>query len=177
MFRTSSKRLMYVQFMPCVYWEVCFLGLNWLFKIFLYCNIIKIKVWQFRPHSEYKKNLDITFFMPQKMPVPQKKITKVSKLSIKIFRSIPPEVFLGKGVLKICSKFKFTGEHPCRSTISIKLQSNFIKITLRHGCSPVHFLHIFRSPFPKNTSGWLLLDIFWDTAMWSEKHLHQLFLH
>ena len=28
-------------------------------------------------------------------------------------RSSRPEVFLGKGVLKICSKF--TGEHPCRS--------------------------------------------------------------
>ena len=35
-------------------------------------------------------------------------------------RSSPPEVFLGKGVLKICSKF--TGEHPCRTVISIKLQ-------------------------------------------------------
>ena len=33
------------------------------------------------------------------------------------FRSIPPVVFLGKGVLKICSKF--TGEHPCRSAISV----------------------------------------------------------
>ena len=30
-----------------------------------------------------------------------------------------PEVFLGKGVLKLCSKF--TGEHPCQSAISIKL--------------------------------------------------------
>ena len=30
-----------------------------------------------------------------------------------------PEVFLLKGVLKICSKF--TGEHPCRSVISIKM--------------------------------------------------------
>ena len=29
-------------------------------------------------------------------------------------------MFLGKGVLKICSKF--TGEHPCRSMISIKLR-------------------------------------------------------
>ena len=27
------------------------------------------------------------------------------------YRSSHPEVFLGKGVLKICSKF--TGEHPC----------------------------------------------------------------
>ena len=32
-------------------------------------------------------------------------------------RSSPPEVFLGKGVLKICSKF--TGKHPSRSVISI----------------------------------------------------------
>ena len=30
-----------------------------------------------------------------------------------------PEVFLGKGVLKICSQF--TGEHPCQIAISIKL--------------------------------------------------------
>ena len=29
--------------------------------------------------------------------------------------------------------------------------------TLRHRCSPVNFQHIFRTPFPKNTSGWLLL--------------------
>ena len=34
------------------------------------------------------------------------------------YRSSPSEVFLGKGVLKICSKF--TGEHPCRSAISIQ---------------------------------------------------------
>ena len=38
-------------------------------------------------------------------------------------------------------------------------QSNFIEIALRHGCSPVHLLHIFRTPFPKNTSGRLLLNI------------------
>ena len=48
----------------------------------------------------------------------------------KTWRSSPPEVFLGKGVLKICSKF--TGEHPCRSVISIKLHSSL--------------LHIFRTP-------------------------------
>ena len=34
---------------------------------------------------------------------------------------------------------------------------NFIEITLRHGCSPVNLLHIFRTPFTKNTSGQLLL--------------------
>ena len=47
-------------------------------------------------------------------------------------------MFLEKGVLKIFSKF--TGEHPCQSVISINL------------------LHIFRTPFNKNFSGWLLLN-------------------
>ena len=65
-------------------------------------------------------------------------------------------MFLGKGVLKINSKS--TGEHPCQSAISIKLQSNSIEITLRHGCSPVNLLHVFRTPFYRNTSGWRLLN-------------------
>ena len=34
---------------------------------------------------------------------------------------------------------------------------NFIEIVLRHGCSPVNLLHIFRTPILKNTSGRLLL--------------------
>ena len=72
------------------------------------------------------------------------------------FSSSHPEEFLIKGVLKICSKF--TGEHPCRSAISI---SNFIEIALRHGCSPVNLLHIFRTCFPRNTSVWLLLIFAW----------------
>ena len=106
-------------------------------------------------------------------------------------------MFLGKAILKICSKF--IGEHPCRSAISIKCDFKcmifgFVKfdrgefcdvqekpprgnprkscsenlqqiyrrtppIALRHGCSPVNLLHIFRTAFPRNTSGWLLLDI------------------
>ena len=40
------------------------------------------------------------------------------------------------------------------------MQSNFIEIALRHGCSPVSLLNIFRTPFPRNTSGWLLLSVF-----------------
>ena len=77
------------------------------------------------------------------------------KERLNTFRSSRPEVFLTKGVLKIYSKF--TGEHPCRSAISIKLLCNFIEIALRYGCSPVSLLHIFRKPFSRNTSGWLLL--------------------
>ena len=40
------------------------------------------------------------------------------------YRSSRPDVFLGKGVLKICSKL--TGERRCRSETSIKLLCNFI---------------------------------------------------
>ena len=79
------------------------------------------------------------------------------ELNVKMFRSSHLEVFLRKGVLKICSKF--TEEHPCQIVVSIKLQSNFVEITLRHEYSSVNLPHIFRTPFPKNTSGWLLLDV------------------
>ena len=37
--------------------------------------------------------------------------------------------------------------------------ANFIEISLRHGCSPVNLLRIFRTPFPRGTSEWLLLNI------------------
>ena len=40
-------------------------------------------------------------------------------------RSSHPEMFLGKGVLKICSKF--TGEHECRSAISINCKATLLK--------------------------------------------------
>ena len=69
------------------------------------------------------------------------------------YRSSHPEVFLRKDILRICSKF--TGE-----THAEKFLCNFIEITLWHGCSPVNLLHIFRTPFPRNTSGWLLLFLF-----------------
>ena len=91
----------------------------------------------------------------------------------KVSRSSPAEVFLGKGVLKICSKF--TWEHPCRSVISIKLQSNFIEITLRHGCSLVNLIHIFRTTFYKNTFGRLILDIqSWGYFCTAISHLQKL---
>ena len=39
------------------------------------------------------------------------------------------------------------------------LLCNFIEIALRHGCSPVNVLHIFRTPYLKSTSEGLLLDV------------------
>ena len=47
------------------------------------------------------------------------------KPKILICRSSLPEVFLRKGVMKICRKF--TGEHSCRSVISIKLLATLLK--------------------------------------------------
>ena len=38
-----------------------------------------------------------------------------------------------------------------------KISYLIIEITLRHGCSLGNLLHIFRTPFTRNTSGWLLL--------------------
>ena len=75
-------------------------------------------------------------------------------LEDKVFKGVS-EVFLRKGLRKIYSKF--TGEHPYRSVISIKLQSKFIEIVLQHWCSSANLLYFFRTPFPKNTSGGLLL--------------------
>ena len=60
------------------------------------------------------------------------------RCTLRLFRSNCPEVFLVKGVLKIC--IKFTGEHPSWGVISIKL-------------------HIFRTTFTKNTSEWLILAL------------------
>ena len=60
-------------------------------------------------------------------------------------------MFLRTCVLKICSKF--TGQHSRRSVISIKLRSSFIEMTLRHVCSPVNLLHIFRTPFTRKPLG------------------------
>ena len=73
------------------------------------------------------------------------------------YRSSSHKVFLAKGVLKICNTF--TGEQPCRSLISRNLLCSFIEITLRCGWSPVNLLHIFKRPFPKNTSAGVLQSL------------------
>ena len=44
---------------------------------------------------------------------------------------------------------------------------NFIEIAFPHGCSTVNVLHIFRTPFPKNTSGRLLLRVA-DSALYGK---------
>ena len=60
---------------------------------------------------------------------------KVSLLNTGVvsFRSSHPEVLLVKGALKIGRKFR--GEHPCRSVISIKLQSKATLLKSHFGMS------------------------------------------
>ena len=90
-------------------------------------------------------------------------------------RSRLSEVLVGKSVLKICRKF--TEDHPCRSAITIKLQSNFIEIVLQHGCSPVNSLDIFRTPFPTNTSRLLLLQpVRLIAACWLRSQVQKIYL-
>ena len=47
------------------------------------------------------------------------------KINLSIHRRNPPEVFLRKGVLKICNKF--TGEQTCQSATSINLVASEFK--------------------------------------------------
>ena len=94
---------------------------------------------------------------------------------IKHQRSSPPQVSSVRSILKICSKF---AEHPCRSAISRKLQSNFIEIALPYGCFPVNLLPIFRTAFLKNTSGGLLLTLLPNKeSFFSNLNILQMFLN
>ena len=70
----------------------------------------------------------------------------------KLGRSSHPEVFLGKK----CSE---NMQQINRRTSMPMCDFSKVEVALRHGCSPVNLLHIFRTPFPKNTSERLLLKI------------------
>ena len=65
-----------------------------------------------------------------------------------------------RGVLKKSCSENMQQIYRRTPTPKCDLQSNFIEITLRHGCSPVNLLHIFRTPFLKNTSEWVPLYFF-----------------
>ena len=56
---------------------------------------------------------------------------------------------------------------PCKSNNFIEI-CNFIEIVLRHGCSPVNLLSIFRTHCSRNTSGWLLLNLYHTISWLSE---------
>ena len=61
----------------------------------------------------------ILFRMQRRDTATEDEFDAVLQMKLEHVASSRPEVFLTKGVLKIC--IKFTGEHPCRSVTSIKL--------------------------------------------------------
>ena len=78
--------------------------------------------------SAWSKNQNVLYILPDVYWM-----LIIFEIFWEMHRSKHPELFLGKAVLKICSKF--TREHSCRSAISIKLQSNV-------GC-PTKSIHLF----------------------------------
>ena len=85
-----------------------------------------------------------------------------------MFQKEPP-----RGVLsKICSE---NMQHIYGRTPTPKC----FAIILRHGCSPVNLLHIFRTPFTTNISGWLLpcLKGFWIPTLIRSKCLTWFWRH
>ena len=71
-------------------------------------------------HTKHLYVTDLLFWTFTRPRNSSKTFTKQkTNVFLTFSRSIHPELFSRKGVLKICSKF--TGEHPYRSVISIKL--------------------------------------------------------
>ena len=136
--------------------KASFYGVKFLSTFFSFSNLILMVVAHLVIFWQYFKFMWQLLFVPYT----EAKNEKKQKNENKILRTetATQRCCLGKSALKICSKF--TGEHSCWSVISIKLQSNFIQITLRHGRSSVNLLYIFRRPFPKNTSGGLLMYLY-----------------
>ena len=87
------------------------------------CFIKKVNLFSNRPSEKLLQRSGKTTVNVHSLRNLCKEIFK-SCLNIWIARSIHPEVFLGKDVLKICSKF--TGDLPCRSAISIKLLCDYM---------------------------------------------------
>ena len=85
-----------------------------------------------------------------------------------ILRSNPLAVLLGRGFLLISTNLQNT-----------KPKCDFnkfaLQITFRHGCSPVNLLHIFKTPFPKNTFGGLQLCVVSERAWNKESNDSQSF--
>ena len=60
-------------------------------------------------------------------------------------------------ILDTSNQKHFIEHIPTTLCMSNLMLYNFIEITLRDRCSPVHLLYIFRTPFPESSSGGLLL--------------------
>ena len=109
------------------------------------------------PLSNFRSQGALTFSVTKSLFPGALSLNHLTESWRKVQKQPSTKVILGKVVLEI--SIKFTGEHLCRSAISIKLQSNFIEIKLWHRCSHVNLLHIFRTAFYRNTYEGLLLKV------------------
>ena len=67
-------------------------------------------------------------------------------------------------------------KQPPRGVLKKRCSENMQKIlALWHACSPVNLLHIFRTPFAKNTSERLLLKVALKTISFRSIYLHHIF--
>ena len=87
----------------------------------------------------------LNFYIVQRQPFRGVLSKRCSENMQQIYkRTLMPKLDFNK-----IAKYAANLQYPCRSVI-----------TLRHGCSPVNLLHIFRTPFTKNASGWLFLIVY-----------------
>ena len=106
------------------------------YKDIWFTTVIIIQLWRYmclfsmfllkKTRTLMSLGLQITFKMEMKTWKSTLKFFIVL-LIVAMTRSNLPEGFLGKDILKICSKF--TGEHACWSVISIKLLWNYPNYT------------------------------------------------
>ena len=71
------------------------------------CNFIKKRHWHRCFHPNFVKFLRASFYRAP--------LVVASAIILILFLMVTPDLFFGKGIVKICSKV--TGEHPCKSVI------------------------------------------------------------
>ena len=86
------------------------------------------------------------------------KQNKISKVLIICFWQLQ-HIFKRETMFFCLWFFQLRKSNISRVNCVVQKLCNFIEITLRHGCSPVNLLHIFRTPFLKNISGRQLLIV------------------
>ena len=70
-------------------------------------TLLKKRHWHRCFHLNFVKFLRASFYRTP--------LVVASAIILILFVMVTPDVFLGKGIVKICSKV--TGEHPCKSVI------------------------------------------------------------
>ena len=88
-------------------------------------------------------------------------------------KEITPFPFLFIILMLLCFFVKLVQKQPSGGVHRKRCSENMQQIYRRapmpkcDGCSPVNLLHIFSTPFIKNTSGWLLLLVLWVLGTYS----------